>query len=829
NRPIPHSVSSATYLGVAAWWDDLEDTTGTVVSSKVFNTAPNREFVIDWNGVVAYPTVSKFNFQVRFFEGSSRIRISYGAATPSTASASVGIMGGPGVGVAGLTCTTATSGNCTTTAFPVSKDLEFALPADLAVGQLGGDDTAYAGVNYRATAVLSNVGGTTAFQQSVRFYLSTNTTIEPGTDPVIGDSTATDLNAGQSKTVVATGPIPVGTAPGSYWLLAKADPSGTLSEPDENNNVAAAVPLIVGAPTPDLQPSGISTTATTAVPGQTITVNASISNPGNAALSTPVKYTFLLSDNSVASYSDFAFTNPGTLSSLPAGGTTQVSQQLTLPNDLPAGRYWLGVCVDYDPSANPTSTLQEISEVNNCATTSSGFVVSSGALTVLSTSLPGASRYSPYSVHLDATGGNGSYAWSLSSGALPSGMTLTAQGVLQGSPSQPGAFGFQAQVISGQETKTQDLTLNVTDSSIPLAVAEQDLPTAEFGKAYAGHLIAIGGKPPYTWTLNQSDSKIPNGLAMASDGLVEGRATPSTDEMNANPQPFVFSVVVTDSAGVQAAREVKISVAKPTQLQVATTALQTAYITLPGKEAKHYTQRLDAIGGAGGYVWRVERFQQLAQGPTEAPGPVLTELPASLGLSVVADATGTVSLDGVPAQAGLYALTLRVRDRNGVEDATTLTLLVSYDEALAVTTTALPDAFIGRPYNARILATQSAQNVSFSAACVEQAGADLQNFFCAQTDEKQSVPAGLFLGADGTISGTPVAPSTWDGKTPQTFSFLIKAQDVQGRYDVRGLSIRLHPNFEDPKSGCSGTGMGPELFTLLLLGGMSLRRRRASK
>jgi hypothetical protein len=60
---------------------------------------------------------------------------------------------------------------------------------------------------------------------------------------------------------------------------------------------------------------------------------------------------------------------------------------------------------------------------------------------------------------LTATGGNAPLAWSILSGSLPGGISLaTATGVLSGTPTTPGTFGF---------------TASVTDSSIPAQTASQ--------------------------------------------------------------------------------------------------------------------------------------------------------------------------------------------------------------------------------------------------------------------------------------------------------------------------------------------------------------------
>ena len=68
------------------------------------------------------------------------------------------------------------------------------------------------------------------------------------------------------------------------------------------------------------------------------------------------------------------------------------------------------------------------------------------ALVVTTTSLPHAVQNQPYSQTLQATGGTTPYTWSVLSGSLPAGITLSPSGVLSGTPTTSGAFYFVAQV-----------------------------------------------------------------------------------------------------------------------------------------------------------------------------------------------------------------------------------------------------------------------------------------------------------------------------------------------------------------------------------------------
>ena len=87
-------------------------------------------------------------------------------------------------------------------------------------------------------------------------------------------------------------------------------------------------------------------------------------------------------------------------------------------------------------------------------------------LSPLPTGTPGAA----YSQTLAATGGLPPYAWSLVSGALPSGLTLSTSGALTGAPSMGGIYNF---------------IIAVTDSASAVASV-----------TYSLTVIAVGGVPP---------------------------------------------------------------------------------------------------------------------------------------------------------------------------------------------------------------------------------------------------------------------------------------------------------------------------------------------
>jgi Leucine-rich repeat (LRR) protein len=84
-------------------------------------------------------------------------------------------------------------------------------------------------------------------------------------------------------------------------------------------------------------------------------------------------------------------------------------------------------------------------------------------LAVTTTSLPNAAPTVAYSETLVATGGDGTYTWSVTIGSLPTGLSLTTStGLITGTPSAAGSNTFTVQVASGDgQTDTQQLTITV--------------------------------------------------------------------------------------------------------------------------------------------------------------------------------------------------------------------------------------------------------------------------------------------------------------------------------------------------------------------------------
>lgn len=156
---------------------------------------------------------------------------------------------------------------------------------------------------------------------------------------------------------------------------------------------------------------------------------------------------------------------------------------------------------------------------------------------------------SPYNLTFTASG-SPPYTWSVISGALPAGLTLSPSGVLSGTPTAAGAFQFTVQVTD-KTTRAVSDAFNLTIAP-QLVITTAVLPDATVGTPYpAGQKIAAtGGTPPYTFSTTGS---FPAGLTLnSSTGAITGTPTQGGRDS--------FTAQVTDSAGIIATKTLAINV-----------------------------------------------------------------------------------------------------------------------------------------------------------------------------------------------------------------------------------------------------------------------------
>ncbi len=127
-----------------------------------------------------------------------------------------------------------------------------------------------------------------------------------------------------------------------------------------------------------------------------------------------------------------------------------------------------------------------------------------------------------YSQAITQTGLTGTLAWSVSAGALPTGLTLNAtSGLLSGTPSVAGTFNFTVQVADGFCTNTRAYTLIIDclpAASVTFGTAPAD---GTVGVVYSQTVTQTGLVAPIAWSI--SNNSLPLGLTLnATTGVISG-------------------------------------------------------------------------------------------------------------------------------------------------------------------------------------------------------------------------------------------------------------------------------------------------------------------
>ncbi len=151
-------------------------------------------------------------------------------------------------------------------------------------------------------------------------------------------------------------------------------------------------------------------------------------------------------------------------------------------------------------------------------------------LVITTTSLANGTVGTNYSATVSATGGVTPYSWSIASGNLPAGLSLSSPtGTISGTPSAAGTSTFTVQVTDAQNPADSGMrTLSITVNAAPVSppnITTTSLPNARRNGSYSQTLQATGGVMPYTWSI--TSGSLPPGLSLNPlTGVISG--TPTT-------------------------------------------------------------------------------------------------------------------------------------------------------------------------------------------------------------------------------------------------------------------------------------------------------------
>jgi len=424
-----------------------------------------------------------------------------------------------------------------------------------------------------------------------------------------------------------------------------------------------------------------------------------------------------------------------------------------------------------------TFTL-DVRDANGCATSRTYTLkVVCPTLTIAPAALADAILKADYNASLTVTGSAAPYSWSISAGALPTGMALTSdtssRAVISGAPAAEGLFNFTVRVADANGcAATRAYSLRVacpTQTFSPAALGDGSVKVA-----YSAPVSVTPTSKPYAWTV--SAGLLPDGLKLTTDAteraIIEG--TPTREGS------FTFTLKVADGNGCTSSRDytVRIAAAQCPTLSLAPTTLPSATL----KTA--YSESVVVSGSAVPYAWSVS---------TGA-------LPD--GLKLTSDTGAKAVVEGTPTVEGSFSFTIKVSDAAGCSTSNAYTIRVSQPSCptLTLAPATLPSGTTKTLYSESLAVTGSAAPYTWSVA----AGA---------------LPAGLKLTSDtsakAVIEGTPT--------TEGSFSFTIKVADAAGcstsiSYTVR-ISAPSCPTLGlSPASLPSGTAKALYSETLLVSG-----------
>jgi len=539
--------------------------------------------------------------------------------------------------------------------------------------------------------------------------------ISPTLPPVITGSLGSGaVGSSYSATLGATG----GYGPGTYTfsLSSGTPPSGTtLSAGGTLSGTLAAggtftftvqVTSILNSSLPPVT----STQAFTVVVYPVLAITTQTANSGTVGV--PYSQTFTATGGTGSTYAwSFAGGTPppgltlssaGLLSGIPtATGTFSIYVQVS--DQIPGGAaqiasQWFTVLITATPTVGIAGSL------------------SSGTVGV------------PYSATLMGSGGygTGTYTFSLTTGTLPTGLTLSAGGTLAGTPTAAGTSSFTIQVTSTYSkavasfppvTGTQSFTVVIYPV---LTITTANVSVGAVGAPYSQTFTAIGGGGPSTYTWSLVAGTLPPGLTLSVAGVLSG--TPTT------AGSFTFSVQVSSqisTLGTQTASQgFNVAIGTVPSLSIAG-ILGGGTVNIP------YSGTLTGFGGylAGTYTFAVSSGT----------------LPAGITLS----AAGILS--GAPTAAGTSNFTVQVTNTltNAAAASPPLTATQSYTviiyPALAITTTAASSGTVGVAYSQTFAATGGGGTATYSWSVATGAP-----------------PPGLTFSAAGVLSGTPTAAGTFN-------------------------------------------------------------------
>ena len=564
--------------------------------------------------------------------------------------------------------------------------------------------------------------------------ISSNTTVSLPLAISVPSVPAGVVATAYSVTLSATGGTPAYT-----WSISSGNLPAGLS-------LDASTGTISGTPTASGTSSFTVSVTDGSSPVQTQSASLSITIAPAPAMPAPLSIatTALTAGVDGAAYSQ----------SLQATGGTPTYTWAVTSGSLPAGLTLVagsGV-ISGVPTTNGTfaftATVNDSSNPVQTKSVSLSIHVASTQLSVTFSTLASGINGNAYSQTLHASGGTPAYSWSITSGSLPGGLTLSSgSGVISGTPTGSGTFSFTATVTDASSpVQSKSVVLSITIAMNQLAIDTSSLAAASEGTAYSQTLHATGGTPAYSWSI--TSGSLPPGLTLAAgSGVISGIPTASGTS--------AFSATVTDNGSPVQTKSVPLSITTvATQLSITSTGVAV------GTEGTAYSQTLHATGGTPAYNWSITNGS----------------LPTGLTL-----AAGSGVISGTPTASGTFSFTATVTDAsNPIQTKSEALTITIASNQLSITTTSLAAASQSTSYSQTLHATGGTPAYSWSI-------------------KSGSLPAGLALNAgSGVISGTAT--------TTGTFTFTVSLSDSGSPVQTQSAAMSI--SVAAPSLTITSSGLG---------------------
>jgi subtilase family serine protease len=225
------------------------------------------------------------------------------------------------------------------------------------------------GGQFAVSDTVKNEGAVSSASSATRYYLSTDPQKGAGDTLLIGSRGVPSLAAGASSAGPAiTVTLPSTTALNTYYLLACADDTGTVTELDDGNNCRASA-RTVQVTRPDLVVTVVSNPPPTVARGGHFSISETVKNQGAVVSASSATRYYLSADGEKGSGDTLLIGSRG-VPSLAAGASSPgPAISLTIPSSTPTGLHYLLACAD------AAAAVIETDEGNNCKAASSQVTV----------------------------------------------------------------------------------------------------------------------------------------------------------------------------------------------------------------------------------------------------------------------------------------------------------------------------------------------------------------------------------------------------------------------------------------------------------------------